>query len=242
MRAVYLPPHGCGRLALGLPSLPRNRTQTSVPLKHKTEWSPHRFNILFPPSTVRPTQVVPTSSRIPSYYADNSSTTNMVSWQNQQQPHHASSLSLQAPPTANSEYNSTNGGSSDYHVQPWAAPMSTHQQGINTPWTEGRMHQNRGQAKSLVLRYLSATQREEEAWEAKRREARAVGTSRVGVSNTDTGTIASTAPVNTPSNGGSAGWSTNDLGPIDPPVPGGVPDLPPPAYSEHLPHGGPHAI
>ena len=86
---------------------------------------------------VRPTQVVPTSSRIPSYYADNSSTTNMVSWQNQQQPHHASSLSLQAPPTANSEYNSTNGGSSDYHVQPWAAPMSTHQQGINTPWTEG---------------------------------------------------------------------------------------------------------
>jgi len=91
-------------------------------------------------------------------------------------------------------------------------------------------------------RYLSATQREEEAWEAKRREARTVGTSRVGVSNTDTGAIASTAPVNTPGNGGSAGWSTDDLGPIDPPVPGGVPDLPPPAYSEHLPHGGPHAL
>lgn len=89
-------------------------------------------------------------------------------------------------------------------------------------------------------RYLSATQREEEAWEAKRREARAVGTSRVGVSNTST--IASTAPVNTPSNGGSAEWATDDLGPIDAPVPGGVPDLPPPAYSEHLPHGGPHAV
>jgi len=198
----------------------------------------------------QPTEALPNSSRIPSYYADNSSTTNMVSWQNQQS-HYASETSLRPPTTTNSEYNSTNGGASDYHVQPWATPMSTHQQGINTPWVEGPYvsESQSGEISGTGLarqntkaRYLSTTQREEEAWEAKRREARAVGTSRVGVSNTGTGTIASTAPVNTPSNGGSAGWSTDDLGPTGPPVPGGVPDLPPPAYSEHLPHGGPHAL
>jgi len=56
----------------------------------------------------------------------------------------------------------------------------------------------------------------------------------------DNGTIASTAPVNTQSNSGSAGWAADDFKPTaDPTVPGGVSDLPPPAYSEHQPHDGP---
>ena len=202
----------------------------------------------------QPTQGLPDSSRIPSYYADNSSATNMISRQNQQRPHQASDFSLQRSTTTHSEFNSTNGGSSDYHAQPLTASTSTHRQGINTPWAEGsnasESHSDEMSGVGLgrqntKAQYRTATQREEEAWEAKRREAHTVGTRRVAradtrrVAHSDTrrvartDTIASTAPVNTPRNGGGAGWATDDLDPIDSPVTGDVPDAPPPAYSEH---------
>ena len=188
---------------------------------------------------VQSIQGLPASSRIPSYYADNRGATDVVSRQNQQRPHHASQLSLQPSTTAHSELNSTNGGSSDNHAQPRTISTSTHRQGINTPWAEGSntSESHSGETSGARLgrhhtkaRFLTAAEREEEA---NRREAQTVGTSRVGVSNAHTDTIASIAPVNNPRNGGSAGWATDEFGLADPPTPGGVPDHPPPAYSEH---------
>ena len=195
----------------------------------------------------QPTQTLPNSSRIPSYYADNSSAANMVSWQNQQQPPYGSEFSQQPSTTAHSEYNSTNGSTSDYHAQPWVTPASTPQRGVNSPWTEGpnapesRSGEMSGTGlgrQNTKARYLTASQREEVAWEAKRREAQTVGTSRVGVSNANAGADVDTIARN----GGRAGWAADDLGPADPTVPAGVPDLPPPAYSELQPHGGPQAM
>ena len=87
--------------------------------------------------------------------------------------------------------------------------------------------------------YVTALQKEEVAWEAKQREARAAGMSRVGASNANIDMIASTAPASSASNG--AGWAAGDLGPVGPPVSGAVLDLPPPAYSEYQPQGGSQA-
>jgi len=197
----------------------------------------------------QPTQVLPKSNRIPSYYADNSSAANMISWQNQQQPQ--SEFSQPPSTTARSEYNSTYGGSSDYHAQPWTTATSTPRLGVHTPWTEGldaseshssKMSDTGLGRQNTKARYLTATRQEEVTWDAKRTEAQTVGPSRVGVSNMDNGTITSTAPVNTPSNSGSAGWAANDHRPTDPTVPGGVSDLPPPAYSEYQPHDGPQTL
>ena len=67
-----------------------------------------------------------------------------------------------------------------------------------------------------------------------------MGTSRAGVSNADAGADAGVGAD--ARNGGTAGWAADDLGPADPTVPAGVPDLPPPAYSELQPHGGPQAM
>ena len=171
----------------------------------------------------------------------------MVSWQNQQQPPYGSEFPRQPSTTAHSEYNSTNGSSSDYHAQAWVTPASTPRLGVNAPWTEGPNApespsgemsgtSTRLGRQNTKARYLTATQREEVAWEAKRREAQTVGTSRAGVSNTDAGVGADAG------NGGRAGWAADDLGPADPTVPAGIPDLPPPAYSELQPHGGPQAM
>jgi hypothetical protein len=201
----------------------------------------------------QPTQVLPSSSRIPSYYANNSSAANMTSWQNQQQPP-PSEFSQQPSTTAHSEYNSTYGDSSDYHAQPWATAASTSRLGVNTPWTKGSNAPGSRSSEisstglgrqNTKARYLTATQREEVTLAGKRREVQSVGTSRVGASNTNTNTntntdaiaIASTAPVTTtpPINGGNAGWAADDVRPTDPTVPGGALDLPPPAYSEHQP-------
>jgi hypothetical protein len=132
----------------------------------------------------QPTQPLSNSSRIPSYYADNSSAANMISWQNQQQQP-PSEFSQQPSTMAHSEYNSTYGDSSDYHAKPWAATAASTPRlgGVHTPWTEGSdaSESRLGDKSSTGLgrqntkaRYLTATQREEVSWEAKRREANKV--------------------------------------------------------------------
>jgi len=211
----------------------------------------------------QPTQVLPNPARIPTYYTDNSSTVNILSTQNQQQLYYASNISRQPSTTAHSEFS---GGSSDYQTstpQPWATPVSMQPQRVNTPptntpWTEGLGASGEPSGAALgrqntKARYVTAAQREEAAWEAKRREAQAAGMSGAGVSNANASMHASvgsgdmvlgrsTTPANSARNGGSRRRVTDDLGPADPPIPGGVQEFPPPAYSEYQSLGGPQAI
>ena len=174
----------------------------------------------------------------------------MLSLQNQQQPYHASEFSRQPSTAARSEFNSTSGGSSDYHAQPWAIPMPTQggTQPANTPWMEGSGASGlwSGEISGTGLgrqntkaRYITAAQREKAATEPKQWKAQTVGMSGVGGSNPSTNTIASTTPAISTSNAGSVGWATDGFGPADLPVTGAVPDLPPPAYSEYQPRGVP---
>jgi len=182
----------------------------------------------------------PYSAHIPSYYAGNSNTANLLPSPSQE-PLYATGFSRQPSMMTRSEFSSTHTGSNDHLDMAVSRQPQRNASGSAEASGVGLSRQN------TKARYITTAQREEAAWEEKRRRAQTAEMSRVGVSDTAEGTIADMGSWDiglgrsgAPSSDESGGrWAMADLGPADRLIP---PALPPPAYSEHYPNGDPHAM